>query len=140
MDAAAIALLFRLITLGTRSLLQYVSESSPWSAEKGHAAAEAIVSMARAERDEVARLTRILQKKRVRMPAAASYPSHFTTMNYVTVDYLTPKLIAEHEMEIAEIERQLHEVDADEIRGLVESHLAMKRRHLDALRQLTPVV
>jgi|ERR1051325_5866796 hypothetical protein len=137
MDAAAATLLFRLIALGTRSLLQYVSESVPWSADSSHAALETVKSIAREERDEVDSLTRFLQKKRIRIPSAGSYPSHFTTTNYVAVDYVLPKLIAEDEKEIAEIERQLHPLNDEEARRLAEAYLAMKRRHLDALRNLS---
>ena len=53
-------------------------------------------------------------------------------------DYLVPKLIVEHEREIADFERQLHPINDDEVRGLAENYLAMKRRHLDALRALIP--
>ncbi len=136
MDAAGATLLFRLLSMGTSSLLQYTSESSPWSAANREDVLAGLMAIAREERDEVDRLTRVLQKKRIRIPAAASYPSHFTTANFVSVEYLLPKLIAEHELEIAEIERQLHPEFNDEIRGLADPYLAMKRRHIDTLRHL----
>ena len=137
MNPSAVPLLFRLIEMGTRSLLQYTSESVPWAGDKRRDAIAAIFQAAEEERDEVARLTCILQKKRIRLPVPSSYPSHFTTSNFVSVDYLLPRLIAEHDKEIAEIERHLALIDDEEIRKLAEDYLAMKRRHLDTLRQFT---
>jgi hypothetical protein len=138
MDAAALPVLFRLLAMGTRSLLQYVSEASPWSTPDDVEARAEVLRIAREERDEVARLTRILQKKHVRVPTLGSYPSHFTTTNFVSVEYLVPKLVSEHEKEILEIQRYLQVVDDEEFRGLAQGYLDMKRRHLHTLRGLSP--
>ncbi len=127
----------RLIALGKGSLLQYVSESVPWSKPGAASALEKIVALANEERDEVARLTRWLQKKHVKSPSFGSYPSHFTTMNFVTVDYLLPKLIAENTRELADIERIAASADEDEDHQLVQAYQEMKRRHLQSLQDLT---
>jgi len=101
----------QLVAMGSGSLLQYVSESSPYSADPARVAVEAVRAIASEERDETAHLTRLLQKCAVRPPKGGSYPSHFTTMNFVTLEYLLPKLIAEHEKEIAQIAAQASQLD-----------------------------
>lgn len=136
MDAGSQQLLARLIALGTSSLLQYASESSPWSARQSRGAFERLLTLAHEEREKATHFTRWLQKKHVRLPALGSFPSHFTTMNFVTVDHLVPKLIAEADQEIAEIERILSPLDDEEARALVQGYLDMKRRHLEALQEL----
>lgn len=136
MDAGSLTLFTRLISMGSSSLLQYVSESFPWTADPGHAALNAMLSVAQEERDEVTRFTRILQKKRLRQPPMGAYPSHFTTINFCSLDYILPKLVAEHEKEIAEIESTLHLVEDEEVGKLAAGYLDMKRRHLQTLKDL----
>ena len=136
MDTARHDPLARLVALGTSSLLQYVGESSPWSPRESAAPLQKVLDLAGEERDETTRFTRILQKKHIRLPPMGAYPSHFTTMNFVTVDYLVPKLIGEHVREIAEIERILSQIDDEEIRCMAQGYLDMKRRHLETLKVL----
>ena len=137
MDAGSLTLIHRLISMGSSSLLQYVSESFPWSADPTHIALARVVTIAHSERDAVTRLTRLLQKKHLSLPPFGSYPSHFTTMNFVSLDYLLPKLIAEHEKETSEIEARLHLSDDEEIRKLAQGYLDLKRGHLQTLKDLT---
>lgn len=136
MDAGNLKLVQQLIAMGSGSLLQYVSESSPYSADPAHTAFSRVVALAHEERDEVARLTRLLQKMHLSPPRTGSYPSHFTTMNFVTLDYLLPKLIAEHERETSQLVAALLVLDDDETRNIVQSYHDMKRRHLDVLKDL----
>jgi hypothetical protein len=137
MDAGSQSLFSRLISMGSSSLLQYVSESFPWSADPAHAALDVVQSVAHEERDEVVRLTRMLQKRHLPLPVIGAYPSHFTNINFVSLDYLLPKLCSEHEKEIAEIESKLYQVGDDDIREEVQGYLDMKRRHLQTLQGLT---
>jgi hypothetical protein len=95
-----------------------------------------VLALAHEERDEVARLTRLMQKMRERPPKTGSYPSHFTTMNFVTLDYLVPKLIAENEREIAQIAAALSQLDDEDAQKIVQAYLDMKRRHLEVLQDL----
>jgi hypothetical protein len=136
MDAGSLALLHRLVSMGARSLLQYVCQASTWSADNSHAALDRVRASAAEERDATARLTRHLQKKHLRLAPIESYPSHFTTLNFVTLDYVLPLLIAEHEKEIAEIEGRLHEAKDEEIRVLAEAYLERKRRDLATLKEI----
>ncbi len=137
MDALSQHSLGRLIAIGSSSLLQYFGQAVPWTTRESTGTIDKILALAKEERDETAQLTRWLQKRHVRLAAGASFPSHFTTMNFVSVDYLLPKLIAECTKEIADIERLLDQMDDEEIRRLASRYLDMKRRHLQTLQSLT---
>src|SRR6516162_8836008 len=136
MDAGSLALFTRLISMGSSSLLQYVSESYPWSADAARAGLDSVAAMAREERDKVVSFTRHLQKNRLRVAPMQAFPSHFTTINFVALEYLLPKLIAEHEKEIAQIDSMLPQAGDDEIRKLALAYRDMKHRHLQTLREL----
>lgn len=136
MDAGSVALLHRLVTMGSRSLLQYVCQASPWSADGADPALTRLQALAALERDATARLTRHLQRKRLPLAPRESYPSHFTTLNFVRLEFIVPKLIAEHISEIAEIERLLPDAKDEEIRVLGEQYLARKRRDLETLKEI----
>ena len=138
MDAGSLRLLHRLIVMGSRSLLQYASESVPWSAQASKPALAHILTIAQEERDAATKLMRFLQKKRLRLLPLGSYPSHFTTGNFVSVDYLLPKLIAEHEKETAEIETLVSLAEDEEMRTVGQNYLDMKRRHLQSLKDNLP--
>jgi hypothetical protein len=137
MEGADLALLHRLVAMGSRSLLQYVCQAVPWSADSRAQAIAKIQDIAAEERDATARLTRHLQKKRLRLPPHFSFPSHFTTINFVSIDYLLPRLIAEHESEVAELEGRLAKVECEEVRDLAQHYLDRKRRDLQSLKDLT---
>jgi hypothetical protein len=137
MNAGSFTLLSRLISMGSSSLLQYVSESSPWSADPAHSALGTVLALAKEERDAVAQITRHLQKRHVRLPKFGSYPSHYTNINFVSLEYLLPKLVAEQEKEIAEIVSRSRSEDEEDDRRIVQHYLEMKRKHLQTLQDLT---
>jgi hypothetical protein len=136
MDAGSRASFRRLIALGASSLLQYASESSPWSLGGSHDTLDKVRVLAAEDRAEIARFTRWLQKKHERVPLLYSYPSHFTTMNFVSLDYLLPKLLDENARQLVAIEGLLNAMDDEEARALTAGYLDMKKRHLETLRAL----
>jgi len=92
--------------------------------------------MADEERESAAELVRIMQKKRLGLRVMpGGFPSHYTSGNFVSIDYLLPKLIAEHVKEVAQIERELSKVADEEAGKLAQTYLDMKRRHLQALKE-----
>jgi hypothetical protein len=137
MDAGSLAVLQRLIALGGRSFLQYVSESSPWTTDQTEHALAQICALAEEERGAVTRLVRFLQRKHARPIVLGSYPAHFTMMNFMTVDWLLPKLRADAEKQVAEIEKGLAAATDEEVRTLTQEYLEMKRRHLQTLNELS---
>jgi hypothetical protein len=134
MDAGSSKLLYDLVDTGAASLLQYVRQASLFSTDpiaiaRVHAAADQ-------ERGELTRFTRLLQRKHEQIPMPGSFPSHFTTMNFVTLAFVLPKLIAEHEQEIARIESELDLAGDEDIRKLAAEFIALKRRNLETFKNL----
>jgi hypothetical protein len=138
MDAGSLTLLRRLIAMGANSLLRYASEAAPWATEKTAATLANLQTFARQELDATTHITRFLQKKHLRVGPIGSYPSHFTTGNFVSVDYLLPKLVAEHEYQVREIESQLPLATDEEARAIAERYLGMKQIHLQVLKDALP--
>lgn len=136
MDAGSLKLIHRLIAVGSSSLMQYVCESFPWYADPAHAAQDAVVAMAAAERDDAVRLSGFLAKRHLDQPAPATYPSHFTTTNFCSLDYLLPKLVAEEGHTIAEVTTGLASCGDETVRGMVQGILDRRRQHLDTLKAL----
>jgi hypothetical protein len=136
MDAVSLASLERLVAIAGPSLLQYVSDSSPWTTDRTQAACVQILELAAQERHSVTHILRYLQKHHVRPRVLGSYPAHFTMMNYITIDCLLPRLIADEEKNLADIDRLLAATTDEEARSLIEAHRDLKRRQLQTLREL----
>ncbi len=137
-----IGLLQELLRRDSRSLLQYVSESYPWSKAESAAACDAVRRMAAAQRDALARLARWLAKQHAPATFPGAYPMHFTTTNFIALHYLIPRLIADEERCLAAASEAERALTADEGRKLLQALIDLKKQHLrelDALRtQTTP--
>jgi hypothetical protein len=133
MDAALEARLQDLIRAEGRSLLQYVSESFPWTKAPDQTVRDQVLSFARADADALARLSRHLAKERVRLPHPGSYPMSFTTVNFVSLDYLLPRLIEEQRARVAAVERLCNALPEGPVKNLVGELLVLKRQHLSQL-------
>src|SRR5579862_2385551 len=107
MDAATATILQGLVRKEGRSLLQYVSESFPWTTHKNAHDAALLLDMAQEEQDAAAKVVSILQKNRLRPPYLGAYPMSFTTINYMSMDFLIPYLIDFEKRRIAELEKDL---------------------------------
>ena len=136
MDAHSLALLRRLIAMAGRSLLQYVSESSPWTTPASQEAFTQIIALAQEERDAVSKWMRYMQKHHQPRVVLGSYPVYFTTMNYITVDHLLPLLIAENTHNLSELDRILVQESDEEVRTMIQAYREMKQRHLQTLKAL----
>src|SRR5205807_2321530 len=86
-----------------RSLLQYVSESFPWTTHKNHQALPVLFEMAKEEEQGAAAIVRLLVANRVRPPYLGAYPMSYTTINYMSLDFLLPHLIDFENRRIAEL-------------------------------------
>jgi hypothetical protein len=90
----------------------------------------------------MARLARYLQKHHVTIPPLPTYPERFTTMNFVSLDYLAPLLVEHERRRIRELEAQLIQVHDAHARLLIQEAIDLKRRHiaaLEAIEQSAPV-
>jgi hypothetical protein len=136
MDAVTVSILQDVIRKEGRSLLQYVSESFPWTTHKNHQMLPVLVEMAREEQDGAAAVVKWLLAHRARPPYLGAYPMNFTTINYMSLDFLLPQLSDFEKRRSAELEKDLAALGDEDARRLVQSLLEMKQRHLATLMSL----
>jgi hypothetical protein len=136
MDGATAKLLSDLVRKEGRSLLQYISESFPWTTAKNHQALPVLFDMVKEEQEGTAAIVRLLLKNRLRPPYLGAYPMSFTTINYMALDFLLPYLVDFERRRCAELGKDLAVLSDEDARELVKSLLDMKERHLAGLINL----
>lgn len=132
-DPVTQGLLQELVSRQSRSLLRYVGDSFPWSAAgKEHALAN-LHQIVAEDQEATKALIRFLQRARIVVPFQGSYPSWFTTINFVSLDYLLPMLIRDQRAGIADLETALPQVANQEAQDQLRRLLDVRRKHLRAL-------
>lgn len=135
-DASTQKLLQGLLRRENRSLLLYVSESYPWTAGDEQDAVAQLGKLIEEEQKAVASLSRFLSRRRLPTPFLGTYPSGFTSINFVSLDHLWPMLVTDQQQAAAALERDLGQIRDAEARAEVEKLLATKHRHLEVLKSL----
>jgi hypothetical protein len=137
MEARTQALLQDIVRRTGRSMLQYVGEAYPWASEDEQLLLAKLRGIVDDEERTTEELARFLRRRRVPLPYLGAYPEQFSSINYVSLDYLLPKLLDYQRKAIAALERDLGQVHDPEIKAKLENLLGVNRRHLEALEQLT---
>ncbi len=122
----------------SRSLLQYVNDSFPWVRDGGDAPLTKLKASAHEEADAVGNLARFLARRHYLIGHLDSYPANFTTMNFVSLDYLLPRLAESQRQLVAALEGDRAALADGDARAEVDRMLDVKRRHLKALEALAP--
>ncbi len=138
MDSQTQTLLQDILRRESRSALLYADEAYPWTTVSEETALTSLRQLIAAERDAVTRLGQFLVRQRIPLPYLPPFPASFTTINFLALDYLLPRLIEHERQLIAELERDLHALKDAGARAEVEMLLAVKRRHLPQLEALIP--
>ena len=135
-DAQAQSLLQEILRRESRSVLMYVEEAYPWTTLEQTKTLTALQQLIADEREAIACLGRFLVRQHVELPFLPSYPAHFTTINFLALDYILPRL-REHERDsVNELERDWKALKDPQARAEVEKLLTLKRSHLTQLEQL----
>jgi hypothetical protein len=137
-DPHAQTLLQDILRRESRSVLLYVAEAYPWANASEEKALGDLRQIIDAESRAVAELGQFLVRQRVPLPFLPSYPVHFTTINFLALDYVLPRLADYERRSIADLERDLAALKDPAARAAVEKLLALKRRHLPQLEALIP--
>jgi hypothetical protein len=132
-DATGLALIMRQIRRDGRSLLQYVCESFPYTPASAELAHAQVFELAREEQEALAGLVRFMHRHHVSPPVLGAFPSHYTTINFVSLDHLLPPLLKEQRFAVAELERDLAALPESDARHILWEYLELKRRHVHAL-------
>lgn len=135
MDAGTASHLQELVRKEGRSLLQYVNESFPWTTAKTDHILPKLNEMAKEEQEGAAAVVRLLLKHRHRPPYLGAYPMSFTNINFIDLTYLLPFLVDFEKRRLADLESDLPHLHDGDAKGLVQSLVEMKRRHLETLTE-----
>lgn len=138
-DAHSQKLLQDILRRESRSALSYTAEAYPWTNSTEEKALKELQTLIAADHEAIVCLGRFLVRQRVPLPYLPAYPSHFTTINFLALDFLLPRLIEQERQSIADLERDLAAMKDPAARAEVERLLALKCRHLPQMEELASV-
>ncbi|MFG0333966.1 MAG: hypothetical protein ACF8TS_11440 [Maioricimonas sp. JB049] len=123
------AQLNELLILIGRNLLQYLGESWPWVGDDAVALGQSIQQQVQDQQEEIAQIVDLLDRRYHPIEFGA-FPTEYTSLHYVAIDYLLDQLVAEQQSLVAEVSRISSGVANDpEAAGLLrEIHQAESRR------------
>jgi hypothetical protein len=140
-DSATIAVVQNIVRRESRSLLQYIQEAYPWTRTDEQPVLTELAKLTAEEAKSTTGLaTYLLRRLHAHLPHLGQYPQQFTSINYVGLDFLLPRLLQDQRHAIAELEKDLGKLTCTDARTQVEKVLEMKRRHLKKLEELAAPV
>jgi hypothetical protein len=132
-NAQNLALVQEIVRRESLSMLNYVGDAFPWTTSRGVPALARLQKLVHAHREAVAALGNFLTRKRMPVGYIGSYPTGYTTINFLSLDYLLPRLAADEARGVAALERDLAAISDPETQAQVKKLLAVKREHRQAL-------
>jgi hypothetical protein len=135
-DPETQAILQDIVRRESRSVLSYIGEAFPWVGAGGAPALSKLRQLSQEENEAVAALGRFLARRRAAVSFLGPYPSNFTTLNFVALEHLVPRLVEYERGSIAELERSLARISDPEAQAQVAILLEVKRRNLSQLETL----
>jgi hypothetical protein len=99
------------ISIG-RSLLQYADECWPWSGMTQAQAESAFHRIAAVQRQEVAALVELLAQREWNVDFG-TYPTEYTDLHFVSLDFLSSRIIAGEQAIVADLEDAVHSCGED---------------------------
>jgi hypothetical protein len=126
----------RQIVRDGRSLLQYVGEAYPYAPHLAEPACRRLAALAKEQQAAVGRIIRFLQRHHETPPVLDSFPTSYTSANFVALAHMLPELQKDEQHGIAELERALAAQPDGDVRHLLWDHLQTKRRALETLNEI----
>jgi hypothetical protein len=136
-DPRTRTLLHEVVRRESLSLLNYIGDAFPWATSAGDPALERLRAVVAEQRAAVGDLGRWLARRREPLPYVGSFPTRFTTLNYLALDYILARLVADQRKGVADLERDRLAVAEAEARAELDKLLAVKKRGLAVLEALT---
>jgi bacterioferritin (cytochrome b1) len=135
---AIIGTLNRLMANQCYSLVNYLSDATPWTHPGNEELTEATRSIVADHEHYSQRLAHAIED-RGGSPNAGSYPMTFSSLNDLALDYLLAKLIQNQQHAIETNERCVAELEEDsQAQSLASEVLGSERAHLDILKEFLP--
>lgn len=123
------------IDLG-RSLLQFVGEVSPWTPRNAESTRETVARLVSRQRDDVARLTELLMD-RGHTVDFGMYPAEYTDLHFLSLKSLLPRVIANQEALVTELDEAAHTcVDDPDAVSVFRDILNSERANTEELKTL----
>jgi hypothetical protein len=122
----------------SRSVLSYVGDAYPWTSASAEESLHSLRTLVAAEGQAVTEFGEYLVRRRMPTPVLGSYPASFTTINFLSLSYLLPRLLEAERRSVAELQRDLPAITDAGARAQLDKLLAVKRRTLEGLERLTP--
>jgi hypothetical protein len=136
MDATTAAALQEILRRESLSLLSYVGDAYPWTARGGDAALARLRQVVADHKRALVALGRFATRHRVALSYLGSYPSSFTTANFLALDHLLPRLIDSERSSLEQLQAETELAADGEARTVLEQFLAAKRSQLARLELL----
>ncbi len=125
----------RLLHALCRSLPMYLDEARPWACRDDEPAEKALAEMTVDGRALAARVAEAIIEHGDR-PEPGRFPTEFTAMNDVSVDYILPEVIRRQRGHVAEIELCVAGLEGiAALHALAEDVLEHTKTHLRALEE-----
>ncbi len=119
-----------------RGLLQYSGECWPWSSASQDGEHAAIQNMVVEQQEDVHQLSSLLDE-RGHFIDFGTYPTEYTDLHFVSLDYLLDELVAEQTDLVADLDRAVSDCrDDPPAQELLQSIVPSAIAHLERLREL----
>jgi hypothetical protein len=135
-DPQTLACLHEIIRRESLSVLIYVGQAYPWTTAKNNAALTDLKRIIDEEREAINAQGVFLARRRATVPWIGSFPSSFTTINFLALDHILGRLIEYEKQSIPWLEKELHGITDADARTKVQALLDLKRQHLRELELL----
>ncbi len=126
-----------LIELG-RSLLQYVGESWPWTSADEQETQRSITSLIDDQQQDVLALAERMNERHHSIDFG-TYPTEYTSLHYVSLDYLLDELVLNQQAKVRacdELLMQSESGEQPEVAALLQETTSREQRILAELRHL----
>lgn len=124
-----------LIRRESLSLLQYTPEAFPWISSAEQEALDQLQKLVSEQARSIAGLQQFLARQHVSMGYVGTFPD-YTGVNFIALDCLLLRLVAEQERLVAEMKDDLTRLGNAEALSHVQKFLDMKQHHLKAMQDL----
>lgn len=123
------------ISLG-RSLLQYADECWPWVGTSEADVQTAFRQLAALQRQEIAAISELLDQRRWTIDFGG-YPTDFTDLHFVSLDFLLSRIVASEQAIVADLEDAVHACDDDPAAvDVLQEVLTTERKILERLKSV----
>jgi hypothetical protein len=121
-----------IISLG-RSLLQYADECWPWVGSSEAETQQLLRRLADLQRQEVSAIVELLDQREWTIDFG-SYPTDYTDLHFVSLDYLLSRIIAGEQANVADLEEAVHAcIDDPQAVAVLKEVLSTEQRLVERL-------